>query len=217
MPAPPPIAYATLSAPLSAAPYILGITPSPTTPHLVLRHPSQSLTIADSQTLQPVAALQDGHAGHISSVSCDGGELWSAAVDGSIVRWDERSRQKATAIKGLSDMVALSQSCLSTLTELTQLSLQHSFESPFRSLLSPPLPTTASSLAVQSSFLPRHTFSSGTPVILLHLYTPIRLPIRMISPIFPSCAHPPLFCPLLTTLKSRHRVLCCYQHLQMVL
>ncbi|OWT38711.1 hypothetical protein C362_03679 [Cryptococcus neoformans Bt1] len=99
MPAPPPIAYATLTAPLPAAPYILGITPSPTTPHLVLRHPSQSLTIADNQTLQPVAALQGGHAGHISSVSCDGGELWSAAVDGSIVRWDERGRQKATVIK----------------------------------------------------------------------------------------------------------------------
>lgn len=99
MPAPPPIAYATLTAPLPAAPYILGITPSPTTPHLVLRHPSQSLTIADNQTLQPVAALQGGHAEHISSVSCDGGELWSAAVDGSIVRWDERGRQKATVIK----------------------------------------------------------------------------------------------------------------------
>lgn len=102
MPAPPPIAYATLSAPLPDAPYVLGITPSPTTPHLVLRHPSKSLTVADNQTLQSVASLQGAHGGHISSVSCDGGELWSAAVDGSIIRWDERSRQKATVIKGLS-------------------------------------------------------------------------------------------------------------------
>ncbi|KIR64029.1 hypothetical protein I314_02812 [Cryptococcus bacillisporus CA1873] len=99
MPAPPPIAYATLSAPLPDAPYVLGITPSPTTPHLVLRHPSKSLTVADNQTLQSVASLQGAHGGHISSVSCDGGELWSAAVDGSIIRWDERSRQKATVIK----------------------------------------------------------------------------------------------------------------------
>ncbi|WVQ81377.1 hypothetical protein IAT38_003501 [Cryptococcus sp. DSM 104549] len=99
MPAPPPIAYATLTSPLPSAPYILGIHPSPTTPHLILRHPAPSLTIADAQTLQSVGELQGGHKGHVSSVAVDDGELWSAGKDGTVVRWDERSRGPATVIK----------------------------------------------------------------------------------------------------------------------
>lgn len=125
--------------------------------------------------------------------------------------------KKPQSSKVCSDIVAFSQPCLSTLIKLTQLSFQHSFGNPFRSLLSPPLPTTTSSLAVRNLSLPRHTFSSGILVTLLHLYTPTRLPIRMISLTSPFCVHRPLFCPLLITLKSRHRVLCCYQRLQMVL
>ncbi|TYJ57655.1 hypothetical protein B9479_001508 [Cryptococcus floricola] len=108
MPYPPPITYATLASPLPSAPYILGITPSPSTPHLILRHPSPSLTIADNQTLQPVGELSGGHNGHVSAVSSGEGELWSSAMDGSIVRWDERSRSRATVIKGLSAIYCIS-------------------------------------------------------------------------------------------------------------
>ena len=100
MPPAPPVAYATLSNTLPARPYILGITPSSSSPHLVLRHPSNELTIVDNQSLQPVDVLQGGHNGNITDVCSDGGALWSSAKDGSIVRWDERSRRPESSIKG---------------------------------------------------------------------------------------------------------------------
>ncbi|WWD21279.1 hypothetical protein CI109_105763 [Kwoniella shandongensis] len=101
MPPPPPsMTYATLSSPLPApAPYILSITPSPTTPHLLLRHPSSSITIVDNQTLQPVEQLQGGHTGLISGIATDQDAVWSSGKDARVVRWDERSRRAATIIK----------------------------------------------------------------------------------------------------------------------
>ncbi|WVN87808.1 uncharacterized protein L203_103003 [Cryptococcus depauperatus CBS 7841] len=96
---PVPIAYATISSSLPSNPYILGIIPSPTAPHLILRHPSSSLTVTDNQSLQPIAELKGGHTGNVSSVCIDQEQIWSAAMDGTISRWDERSRQKANLIK----------------------------------------------------------------------------------------------------------------------
>ncbi|WVR08938.1 hypothetical protein IAU60_005997 [Kwoniella sp. DSM 27419] len=95
----PSVSYATLSAPLPSRPYILDISPSATTPHLILRHPSSELTIADAQTLQPVDHLRGGHKGLISSVVRDMDALWSAGKDSNVVRWDERSRRPATVIQ----------------------------------------------------------------------------------------------------------------------
>ncbi|ORX39317.1 WD40-repeat-containing domain protein [Kockovaella imperatae] len=99
MPAQPPVAYATLCHQLPSKQYILGITPSSASPHLILRHPTPELTIADNQSLQPVDVLKGGHKGNVTSVCSDGGALWSSAKDGSVVRWDERSRQPGSTIK----------------------------------------------------------------------------------------------------------------------
>ncbi|WWC63868.1 uncharacterized protein I303_106473 [Kwoniella dejecticola CBS 10117] len=99
MPAPPSISYATISSPLPAKPYILSITPSPTKPHLILRHPGPDLTIIDNQTLQSVERLTGGHQGNVTSVIADQDALWSSAKDGSIVRWDERSKRAGTIIQ----------------------------------------------------------------------------------------------------------------------
>ncbi|WRT69224.1 uncharacterized protein IL334_006208 [Kwoniella shivajii] len=99
MPAPPSITYATISSPLPTRPYILSITPSPTNPHLILRHPGPELTIVDNQTLQPIERLSGGHQGNITSVVADQDSLWSSAKDGTIVRWDERSKRSATIIQ----------------------------------------------------------------------------------------------------------------------
>ncbi|RSH95031.1 hypothetical protein EHS25_000117 [Saitozyma podzolica] len=98
MPPPPPVAYATLSSPLPSAPYILSITPSPSA-HLILRHPSPTLTLSDPQTLQPIETFRDGHSGHVTDVTVDQDAIWSSARDASVVRWDERSRSAAMSIK----------------------------------------------------------------------------------------------------------------------
>lgn len=105
MPAPAPSVYATLSAPLPSKPYILGITPSSSSPHLLLRHPSSEITIADNQSLQPIDVLQGGHKGLISSVKADEGAIWSSGKEGGIVRWDERSRRAGMTIKGESTLL----------------------------------------------------------------------------------------------------------------
>ncbi|WVW79522.1 hypothetical protein I302_101491 [Kwoniella bestiolae CBS 10118] len=99
MPSPPSSIYATLSSPLPSKPYILSITPSPTNPHLILRHPGPDLTLVDNQTLQPVERLTRGHQGNVTSVAVDEDAIWSSAKDGSIVRWDERSRRAGTIIR----------------------------------------------------------------------------------------------------------------------
>jgi hypothetical protein len=99
MPPAPPIAYATLSSPLPTTPYILSIAPSPSA-HLILRHPSPTLTLADPQTLQPIETFRDGHSGHVTDVTVDQDAIWSSARDASVVRWDERSRSAAMSIKG---------------------------------------------------------------------------------------------------------------------
>ncbi|WVQ63752.1 uncharacterized protein L199_001905 [Kwoniella botswanensis] len=99
MPAPPSAIYATLSSPLPSKPYILSIKPSPTNPHLILRHPGPDLTLVDNQTLQPVERLTGGHQGNVTAVAVDQDAIWSSAKDGSIVRWDERSRRAGTIIR----------------------------------------------------------------------------------------------------------------------
>ena len=101
MPAAAPSVFATLSAPLPSKPYILGITPSSASPHLLLRHPSSDITIVDNQSLQPIDVLRGGHKGLISSVKADEGAVWSAGKEGGIVRWDERSRKAGMTIKGV--------------------------------------------------------------------------------------------------------------------
>jgi hypothetical protein len=100
MPAAAPIAYATLSSVLHNKPYILNITPASSSPHLLLRHPSADITLADAQSLQAVDTLQGGHSGHVTSIHVDEGSIWSSAKDGSVVRWDERSRRPGMVIKG---------------------------------------------------------------------------------------------------------------------
>lgn len=97
---PAPTAYATLSGSLPSKPYVLSITPSPSTPHLILRHPSSTLTIVDNQTLQAVDQLTGGHNGNVMDVKTDGGAVWTGGKDAAVVRWDERSRRPATTIKG---------------------------------------------------------------------------------------------------------------------
>ena len=101
MPASTPSVFATLSAPLPSKPYILGITPSSASPHLLLRHPSSDITIVDNQSLQPIDVLRGGHKGLISSVKADEGAVWSAGKEGGIVLWDERSRKAGMTIKGV--------------------------------------------------------------------------------------------------------------------
>jgi hypothetical protein len=100
MPAAPPVAFATLAEPVQSKPYILGITPTSLTGHLVLEHGSTELTLADAQSLKSVDVLRGQHAERITSVVCEEGSIWSAAQDASIVRWDERSRRQAMTIKG---------------------------------------------------------------------------------------------------------------------
>ena len=100
MPAPPPVAYATLTQPLPSRPYILGITPAATSPHLLLRHPSSDITIADNQSLQAIDVLKGGHTGHVTAVCAEEDAIWSSGKEGTIVRWDERSRRPGINIKG---------------------------------------------------------------------------------------------------------------------
>lgn len=88
-----------VSSTLPSRPYILSITPSLTNPHLILRHPSPSLTLVDNQTLQPLDQFSGGHEGNIMDVKADGA-VWSGGKDAAVVRWDERSRRPATKIKG---------------------------------------------------------------------------------------------------------------------
>jgi hypothetical protein len=96
---PPQTAYATLSNTIPTKPYILSITPSPSSSHLILRHPSSDLTIVDNQTLQAVDRLSGGHDGNVMDVKADGA-VWSGGKDAAVVRWDERSRRPATKLKG---------------------------------------------------------------------------------------------------------------------
>lgn len=108
MPAAPPITYPTLSNGLPSRPYILQIRPAgPASDHLILRHPSPNLTVADGQTLQPVEQLQGGHTGDVTDVYVEQGDsgagsaaIYSSAKDATVVRWDERSRRPALTIKG---------------------------------------------------------------------------------------------------------------------
>jgi len=100
MPAQTPVTYATLSGGLPSKSYILDITPSSSSPHLLLRHPSTEITIADNQSLQPIDVLKGGHSGHITAVRSEQGAVWSSGKDSNIVRWDERSRRPGTTIKG---------------------------------------------------------------------------------------------------------------------
>ena len=95
-----PVAYATVTSTLPSKPYILSITPSPSNPHLILRHPSSTLTLVDNQSLQPIDEFRGGHDGNIMDVKADGGAVWSGGKDAAVVRWDERSRSAATKIKG---------------------------------------------------------------------------------------------------------------------
>lgn len=100
MPAITPVAYATLAEPLPPPkPYIVGITPTSLSNHLVLRHPENDISIADAQSLQVVDTLA-GHSGPVTQVLCDNGSIWSSSMDATILRWDERSRRAATTIKG---------------------------------------------------------------------------------------------------------------------
>lgn len=95
-----PTAYATLSNAIPAKPYILSITPLPSSSHLILRHPSSDLTIVDNQTLQAVDKFAGGHDGNVMDIKADGA-VWSGAKDAAVVRWDERSRRPATKLKGM--------------------------------------------------------------------------------------------------------------------
>jgi hypothetical protein len=67
-----PTAYATLSNAIPGKPYILSITPLPSSSHLILRHPSSDLTIVDNQTLQAVDKFAGGHDGNVMDVKADG-------------------------------------------------------------------------------------------------------------------------------------------------
>lgn len=106
MPAVPPVAFATLASNLPSKPYILGITPTSLSGHLVLQHGTPELTLADNQSLQSVETLRGGHSGTITSVQCEAGTIWSSAKDATVVRWDERTRRPATTIKGASSLSA---------------------------------------------------------------------------------------------------------------
>lgn len=100
MPAEPPVAFATLAAPLPAPrPGIVGITPTTLSNHLVLRHGGPYLTVADNQTLQAVEKLE-AHTRPVTAVACERGSIWSAGEDALVIGWDERSRRPATEIKG---------------------------------------------------------------------------------------------------------------------
>jgi len=95
-----PTAYATLSNSLPSKPYVLSITPLPSSSHLILRHPSSDLTIVDNQTLQAVDRFAGGHDGNVMDIKADGA-VWSGGKDAAVVRWDERSRRPATKLKGV--------------------------------------------------------------------------------------------------------------------
>jgi len=95
-----PTAYATLSNAIPGKPYILSITPLPSSSHLILRHPSSDLTIVDNQTLQAVDKFAGGHDGNVMDIKNADGAVWSGAKDAAVVRWDERSRRPATKLKG---------------------------------------------------------------------------------------------------------------------
>lgn len=100
MPAAPPLAFATLAEPLPSKPYIVGITPTSLSNHLVLQHAAPELTLADNQTLKAVDQLKGVHTQPITGVVCEAGSIWSSSKDATIVRWDERSRRPATTVKG---------------------------------------------------------------------------------------------------------------------
>ncbi|GMK56377.1 hypothetical protein CspeluHIS016_0302170 [Cutaneotrichosporon spelunceum] len=96
MPPAPPVAFATLAAPLPSHPPVRSITPS--SHHLVLLHGTEFLTVADNQTLQAVERLER-HTRTVTAVSAERGRIWSAGLDAIIVQWDERSRHPASEIK----------------------------------------------------------------------------------------------------------------------
>lgn len=105
MPAPPPLTHALLSSPLPSRPYILDIHryPGTSTDHLLLRHPSPEISIADAQTLQLVNTLKGGHVGNVTGISVDHeqqGAVWSAGKDARVIRWDERGRGVGMRIDG---------------------------------------------------------------------------------------------------------------------
>ena len=100
MPGLPPTIHAKLSHLLLSRQYILGISPSPTTPHLFLRHPTAEVTIVDAQSLQPIDSLKGGHTGDVTSVVSEEGAVWSSGKDAKVVRWDERGRSAGMIING---------------------------------------------------------------------------------------------------------------------
>lgn len=101
-------AYATLSAPLPVGPtghrpYIVAIHPSPTTPHLLVRHPETDISICDNQSLESVGSFSGAHTAAVTDIAIgEEGGVWSSSKDASVVRWDERSRRPAMNIKGKS-------------------------------------------------------------------------------------------------------------------
>ncbi|KAL7421002.1 hypothetical protein Q5752_003886 [Cryptotrichosporon argae] len=97
MPPAPFQTYPTLSFALPSRPYILSLARSPT--HLLLTHPGPSLTLADPSTLAAVDELAGGHTGLVSAVCVDDDAVWSAARDGSVVRWDARTCRPAGVVK----------------------------------------------------------------------------------------------------------------------
>jgi hypothetical protein len=93
--------------------YIFSISPlDSTSTHLVLTHPSPTVSLVDAQTLQLVDTFRDGHHGDVSAIATAveqdgkgglsgmGSELWTAGKDGCVVRWDDRSRRPGQTIKG---------------------------------------------------------------------------------------------------------------------
>ncbi len=99
MPPAPPVAFATLAAPLPARPPVRGITPTTLSNHLVLRHGAEFMTVADNQTLQAVERLER-HTEEVTAVVAERGSIWSAGRDALVVQWDERSQRPADEIKG---------------------------------------------------------------------------------------------------------------------
>ncbi len=93
--------------------YIFSISPlDSSSTHLVLTHPSPTVSLVDAQTLQLVDTFRDGHRADISALATAvendgngglsgmGSELWTAGKDACVVRWDERSRRPGQTIKG---------------------------------------------------------------------------------------------------------------------
>ena len=100
MPAQVPVVNPTMTFPPLPGQYILGITPTSSSGHLIIQQPSRDLYIVDAQSLQAVDSLWGGHGGNVTSVCCDQESVWSSAKDSTIARWDERSGSPGIEIRG---------------------------------------------------------------------------------------------------------------------